>query len=406
MNGKNILLKTLAIIVLVLWVLSPLSAQHLSDRYFGISEQDFTDTIKIKMWDGAIIVPVEIEGETKNLMFDTGAGTGFWIGEKEPWMKPMGDSITTRDAQNRTKKTAIMMIPSLKMGHLTIKNYPVVVDDGLENYTCGIIDGAFGFDLVSKGISFKFDTRDSLLIMTSRKGFFAKEEKGHAKVPYKVYGNVPFLWTKIPFARPRMLFDMGAVGGWFGLPQDLLDLWSKNDPKIKQQIDAMTVNVDTTVMTYAGLFGASYDTVINGELCIPEITVGDIILKNVWVTTATHNRAIGSSILEHVSLIIDAPKKSFYFLPNDGNPEILVNNRSRGFDWVLAEEGDTLGAMKLIVRKGTEAYEKGLRTGDYLVSANGVPISCQCDYMLLTRQEKVKRCVFRSLEGEVKEVEW
>ncbi len=53
------------------------SAQHLSDRYFGVSQQVFTDTIKIKMWDGAIIIPVEIEGETKNLMFDTGAGTGF-----------------------------------------------------------------------------------------------------------------------------------------------------------------------------------------------------------------------------------------------------------------------------------------------------------------------------------------
>ena len=212
-------------------------AQRLSDRYFGISEQDFVDTIKIKMWDGAIIVPVEIEGETKNLMFDTGAGTGFWIGEEEPWMQPMGASITTRDAQNRTKKKAMMKIPSLKMGHLTIKGYPVVVDEGLGNYTCGIIDGAFGFDLVSKGISFKFDTRDSLLIMTSRKGFFAKEEKGHAKVPYKVYGNVPFLWTKIPFARPRMLFDMGAVGGWFGLPQDLLDLWAKDNPDIKRQLD-------------------------------------------------------------------------------------------------------------------------------------------------------------------------
>ena len=134
-------------------------AQRLSDRYFGISEQDFVDTIKIKMWEGAIIVPVEIEGETKNLMFDTGARTGFWIGEEEPWMQPMGASITTRDAQNRTKKKAMMKIPSLKMGHLTIKGYPVVVDDGLGNYTCGIIDGAFGFDLVSKGISFKFDTR-------------------------------------------------------------------------------------------------------------------------------------------------------------------------------------------------------------------------------------------------------
>ena len=395
-------------IVLLLWLVTSIqvSAQHLSDRYFGISEQDFTDTIKITMWDGAIIIPVEIEGETKNLMFDTGAGMGFWIGGVEEWMRPTGDNYTIYDAQDRKKETAIMEIPSIKMGNLTIKGYRVVVDDALSNFTCGIIDGAFGFDLAAKGISFKFDTKDSLLIMTSNHKIFASEEKGRTRVKYKDNSIRPKVWAQLPFARPKMLFDMGAIGGWFGLPQDLLDLWSKNDPKIKQQLDAMTVNVDTTVMTYAGLFGASYDTVINGELCIPEITVGDIILKNVWVTTATHNRAIGSSFLKHVSLIIDAPKKSFYFIPNDGNPEIMVNNRSRGLDWVSAEEGDTLGAMKLIVRKGTEAYEKGLRTGDYLISANGTPITCQCDYMLLTRQEKVRSYVFRSPEGEVKEIEW
>ena len=282
----------------------------------------------------------------------------------------------------------------------------MVVDDAMSDFTCGIINGAFGFDFVAKGISFKFDTKDSLLIMTSRKGFFAQEEKGHAKVNYKDYGIRPKVWAQLPFARPKMLFDMGAVGGWFGLPQDLLDLWSKNDLKIKHQLDAITVNVDTVVMTYSGLFGPSYDTVINGELCIPEIEVGDIVLKEVWVSTATHNRAIGSAILEHVSLIIDAPKKSFFFLPNDGNPEITVGNRSRGMELVSAEEGDTLGAMKVIVRKGTEAYEKGLRTGDYLISAEGTPITCQCDYMLLTRQRPVNHFVFRSPEGVVKEVEW
>ena len=396
----------LFIVTLIVMASIPSSGQRLSDRYFGISKQDFVDTIKIKMWKGAIIVPVEIEGKIRNLMFDSGAGVGFWIGEKEEWMVPSGDSIHANDAQDRAKNTPIMKIPSMKMGGLTIKDYPIIVDDGMSDFTCGIIDGALGFDFAAKGISFKFDTKDSLLIMTSRKGFFAQEEKGHAKVKYKDYGIRPKVWAQLPFARPKMLFDMGAIGGWFGLPQDLLDLWAKNDPKIKQQLDAMTVNVDTTVMTYTGLFGPSYDTVINGELCIPEIEVGDIILKEVWVSTATHNRAIGSSILEHISLIIDAPKKSFYFLPNDGNPEITVSNRGFGMELVQTEEGDLLGAMKAIVRKGTEAYEKGLRTGDYLISANGIPITCQCDYMLLTRQEKVKRYVFRSPEGEVKEVEF
>ncbi len=400
-------IKVITTTVLLLFAaLGPATAQRLSDRYFGISEQDFVDTIKIKIWDGAIIVPVEIEGETKNLMFDTGAGMGFWIGEEEEWMKPMGDSISTIDAQKRTKKKALMKIPSLKMGHLTIKGYPVVVDEGLDNFTCGIIDGAFGFDLVCKGISFKFDTRDSLLIMTSRKGFFAKEERGHAKVPYKVQGNQPFLWTKIPFARPRMLFDMGAVGGWFGLPQDLLDLWAKDNPDIKRQLDEMTVNVDTTVMTYAGLFGASYDTVINGELCFPTIEIGDIVLKEVWVSTATHNRAIGSAILKHISLIIDAPKKSFYFLPHDGNPEVTVANRSKGLNVVPAEEGDPNGALKALVRKGTKAYEDGLRTGDYLISVDGVPIPDMCTYMKLMYEKDVKHFQLRSPEGEIKEVEW
>ena len=112
-------------IVLLLWLVTSIqvSAQHLSDRYFGISEQDFTDTIKITMWDGAIIIPVEIEGETKNLMFDTGAGMGFWIGGVEEWMRPTGDNYTIYDAQDRKKETAIMEIPSIKMGNLTIKSY-------------------------------------------------------------------------------------------------------------------------------------------------------------------------------------------------------------------------------------------------------------------------------------------
>ena len=147
------------------------SGQRLSDRYFGISKQDFVDTIKIKMWKGAIIVPVEIEGKIRNLMFDSGAGMGFWIGEKEEWMVPSGDSIHANDAQDRAKNTPIMKIPSMKMGGLTIKDYPIIVDDGMSDFTCGIIDGALGFDFAAKGISFKFDTKDSLLIMTSRKGF-------------------------------------------------------------------------------------------------------------------------------------------------------------------------------------------------------------------------------------------
>lgn len=66
---------------------------------FNITNTDFVDTVKIKIWDGAAVVPVEINGVVRNMLFDTGAQTGFWIGEEEDWMIASGDSVKTVDSQ-------------------------------------------------------------------------------------------------------------------------------------------------------------------------------------------------------------------------------------------------------------------------------------------------------------------
>ena len=64
----------------------------------SFSKRDFADTIKIKVIDGAVIVPVEIEGQTRNLLFDTGSPLGLWNGQKEDWMKKITtDSLTFDD---------------------------------------------------------------------------------------------------------------------------------------------------------------------------------------------------------------------------------------------------------------------------------------------------------------------
>ena len=223
---------------------------------------------------------------------------------------------------------------------------------------------------------------------------------------YKHYSKIdPKIWVQFPFTRAKMDFDSGYIGGWFCFPQKTLDIWAQNDPKIKQQLDAMTVNVDTTVMTSAGLFGQSNNTVVGGEIVVPEIVIGDLVIKDVCVKTTSPQRLIGSAILEHTSLIIDAPKKRFVFLSHDGNHEIIANNKNSGINLKPAADGDTLGAVKVVVRKGTEAYKKGLRTGDYLISVDGTPISSLCDYVLMKQHGKTEHYVFRSPEGEIKEVD-
>ena len=111
-------------------------------------------------------------------------------------------------------------------------------------------------------------------------------------------------------------------------------------------------------------------------------------------------------LLVHNSLIVDARKQRLVFLPHDGNYEQIVRNERRGISYLRTEEADPNGSVKTVVRKGSIAYQKGVRTGDYLISVNGVPITDFCTYVTLSHKEKVKRSVFRSPDGAEKEIEW
>ena len=176
------------------------SAQKKSFRNIHFSQHDFVDTVKIKIWDGAVIIPVEINGEVRNLMFDADAEYGFWIGNEEEWMTPSGVSLTMIDSQKSRMKKALTRFPPIKMGNLVIENYPMVVDNSLSNYVCDRIDGAFGFDLSVCGLSFMFDTKDSLMIVTDRKGFFSKEERRQPTLKYKRYHKTrPLVWWTAGF---------------------------------------------------------------------------------------------------------------------------------------------------------------------------------------------------------------
>ena len=407
---KTTLSRTLLICFAVLTSLS-VEAQKKPFRDIHFSQHDFVDTVQIKIWDGAIIIPVEINGETKNLMFDTGANWGFWIGDEEEWMKPSAETLTLTDSQNTKMKKAIYRMPPIKMGNTTIENYPLVADNGMKEYVCDRIDGAFGFDLVTCGLSFKFDTKDSLMIVTDRKGFFKKEEKRQPKLKYMPYNSYyktcPLVWVDFPWGSYKMLFDSGWIGGWIDMPEKTLNRWSKDDRKMQKEIDEYTVQIDTTVSTEVGFFGRSLDTMLYRRLHFPEVKVGDLALKDLWILTNSLSVKTGSAILEHASLIIDGPKQCFFFLPHEGKREIVVGNEDKkGLTHVLADTGDTLGVMKAIVRKDGEAYQKGIRSGDYLVSVNGIPITDYCTYLNLKFDTDERHYVYRSAQGEIKEIAW
>ncbi|MBQ8948424.1 MAG: hypothetical protein IJ059_01380, partial [Prevotella sp.] len=112
----------------------------------------------------------------------------------------------------------------------------------------------------------------------------------------------------------------------------------------------------------------------------------------------------GSAVLKHASLIIDAPRKQFVFVPHDQRDITVGNSEAGSVTFIPTEAGDTLGVLKAVVRKGSAAYQKGVRTGDYLMGVNGTPITDACTYMLMDRHDEEAQFKFRSPDGTEKSV--
>ena len=123
--------KTIITILLALVAMTSIVAQDMiktATAPISFSKKDFADTIKIKVIDGAVVVPVEIEGQTRNLLFDTGSPLGLWQGQKEAWMRQFTtDSLTFGDINKRSRNQIIYQFPTIKMGNLQIENYPMIV---------------------------------------------------------------------------------------------------------------------------------------------------------------------------------------------------------------------------------------------------------------------------------------
>ena len=400
---KKRILRNITVSLLVLASLSA-AAQKIDLTDFTLSRHDFVDTIKVEIFEGAVIVPVEIEGEIRRLMFDTGAEFGFWIGGKEAWLQPSGKNISILDSQKTNREIPLYKVPSMTLGSTVIKGYPIIAQEEMGEIVCGRFDGGLGFNLVAKGLSFKLDTKDSLLIMTDRKRFFAKEEKGQPTLKYRE-DDLPRVMVDFPFTRVKMLFDTGWFGGWFDFPEYWLNRFSEDDRKMRHTIDGLTVQRDTTVVAQSGFFGRSTDTVTYRILHIPTVMLDGLMFKDVWMSTDSHSMKTGSALLKRNSLIIDAQKKRLVLFPHDGNFEQMAGNEGKGISFISADD-DALGAVKAVVRKGSKAYRKGIRTGDYLINVNGTPITDLCTYVVLMDKEKVVQMVLRTPEGIEKKIDW
>jgi C-terminal processing protease CtpA/Prc len=61
-------------------------------------------------------------------------------------------------------------------------------------------------------------------------------------------------------------------------------------------------------------------------------------------------------------------------------------------------------SSKPLSARGSAAYKKGVRAGDYLIAVNGIPIKDICTYILMERKDEEALFKFRTPNGVEKAV--
>ena len=373
-------------IMLALGIAMPANAQYFSKM--RIMEKNFCDTIPIEFRRGRIIIPVEIEGHTHQFILDTGCSVGLVFTDHAVTLKKKFGFTLLNDAANLVHLSSVKRIPEMHIGHITIRNYRVVLTPKKSmlnsEYDCQQIVGCIGSDFFSKLHAVKIDTEKGIIVVTKRKGVFDSEEG--FRIPFKEDVRIPYLQVSTRADKKRWcLFDTGFPG--------FLDV------RRKDITDADTIDTAIGTVT-AGIYGKTDDERLM-LLRLDSLRIGDCVFRQVTTNLQSANDfVLGSSILKFGSMVINYNTHQMIFRPYHYNNGVTVENTFS--DFVLMPREDNNLYVTLVWEK-SRSYALGVRLGDRLTHIDGIDVGGNpCAYMNLSPGDHL--ITFTSTEGEIKEI--
>ncbi|MBR5687335.1 MAG: aspartyl protease family protein [Prevotella sp.] len=351
-------------------------------------EKNFCDTIPIEFRRGRIFIPVEIEGRTHQFIFDTGCSVGLMFTDRAVNLKSKFGFTLSSDAANHVHFTGVKRIPEMRIGHITVRNYRVILtpNQSMVNteYECQQIVGCIGSDLISKRRAVKIDTEQGIMVITDRPGVFDKEEG--FRIPFKDEMRVPYIQVSTRADKTRWcMFDTGFPG--------FLDV------RRKDITEADTLDTATGSIT-AGIYGKTDDERLM-LLRLDSLRIGDCVFRQVTTNLqSANNYVLGSSVLKFGSMVIDYNSHQMIFRPYRYDNGVTVANTFSDFV-MMPREDDNLYVT--LVWSKSRAYTLGVRQGDRLTHIDGIDVSGNpCAYMNLGPGDHTITLV--STDGEKKEI--
>ena len=367
-------MRKLILLFAILLFVTSCSTQRFS---LNIGEQkikNYYKEIDFELINNKIIIPVNIQGEEYNFLFDTGAPNMI---SEEIYARVKPDtikSIPLADINEIKEKRLIVSVDSLKIGNLKFEKIPTFVDNfnKVLPWKCLKIDGIIGSNMLKNSI-IQLDGKKKKLIITDLKEKLNLNEEDTEKIMLTKIQSLPYLWVELngkESKEERILIDTGSDGFYSTSLNNYEKVFNKKE--IFHQIG------EDEGASSLGFMADKVTKHKNYKLLLPSLTINNTEFQNVISKTIkSHNSLIGAKLLDYGVMTIDYLHKKFYFEPY-AKGIINVEEPEFGFD-------NTLKDGKLVIGL---VWDKDLKSkikyGDEILSVNGTDVneSMICDLFI------------------------
>ncbi|WP_103072472.1 aspartyl protease family protein [Aquimarina sediminis] len=315
--------------------------------------------------DDLLFIKVKVnEGDELNFVFDTGASLVVLDSLVAKRMGIKSDYSQNAQGANGIQSYKIALNQKVGLGKIDLISNMVLVNlKPLSQKSGRNIDGIIGYDILKDFVTqFNFEEKNIKL--------YTKEDQivdlsTYTKIPMKFDGTpIPQIDLKFTMLdgtqkTGNFLFDSGAnLTVLFNTPYaEKHDLQNRLDKTIKAKARGLN---KSTAFTRGSIKKIQFDNFEFLDLPI------DIAKNKAGVSASeAYSGILGAKIINRFDMVLDYKRKLFYFKPNSGYKKPFVFPMS-GLGIALIEGKVTVS----YVIESSEAYKKGIREGDELLSIN------------------------------------
>ncbi len=323
-----------------------------------VPKADYTSEISFSRTLNLIIVEIEMGGEPRRFLFDTGAPMVVSEELAEEFDMKVVTKSDVKDSNGQRKRQEYVKMPAFTLGYQQFGGFTaIVVDlDYSPVIACLEIDGILGANMMRTAF-WKIDYEHEKIYFSNYDEFLPE---GDAIVlPFRTKSTfTPVVdLTVDSLTIKNITFDTGSGSG-LSISQNLL-------PPFNAESDAVYPSYGYQT---SGIFGTVADT---GYYMQKPITVGKSVIPNMLLTVHRRNGKglLGTAFFDDFDVVLNWKRKRAFLIQRNDSVEMKMNS----FGFTLVKQNDQLIVGSVVL--GEQADKAGLAFTDRVLKINDIDCS-------------------------------